>query len=175
MTNQTQTAAPNDVMKLAADFGRTLGNGKKAASHLHDMVVSVVKSRDTKVLSRAYAKADGKGDKQAVQTMSAIIRAVWPGVKTTKDKNTGEMIIKIKGIEADPAPVARFADAVQRGLSLRDTLRKHVCDDPNAAEPTFTDDQIIEGLKADFAAFVKREAKKYGIDEARVQNIAKVK
>lgn len=117
MTNQA-----NDIFAVETKFYKSLGNGAAALEYAVEMVASVVKSRDTTVLTRAIDRAAGKGDDKAVASLKLIIRNVWPNAKAVKVKKTGITSIKIKGIEADEEALETCHALVADGASLRGTL-----------------------------------------------------
>ena len=122
MTNTTV----NNIETVSGNFFRNLGNGVKAASDLQEMVLSVVKSRDTTVLSKAMYRAEKeKNDTNASGAIRIVVGEVYPDAKLHKNKETGEYKITIKGCEADANALTRLATVVEKGLSLRHaTFRK---------------------------------------------------
>lgn len=112
----------NDVMNIESKFYTSLGNGKAALAYAVDMVKSVADSRDTTVLTRAIKRAMSKGDDKAAGSLRFMIRHVWPGVKATKNKKTGDITIKISGIEHEPEAIETLDALVADGVSLRGTL-----------------------------------------------------
>jgi len=120
------TTTVNNIETVSGNFFRNLGNGVKAASNLQDMVLSVVKSRDTTVLSKAMYRAEKeKNDTNASGAIRVVVGEVYPDAKLHKNKETGEYKITIKGCEADADALTRLATVVEKGLSLRHaTFRK---------------------------------------------------
>lgn len=127
MTNANEnTVVANNVEAIESAFYRALGNGKLAASHMRDLVASVVSSRDTTIIAKAMYRAKEKNDDKAASVLSLAMRETFPGLKITKDKN-GKFSLKIKGIAADDKAIKRLDDAVNSGLSIRgDGFRKAI-------------------------------------------------
>jgi len=128
MTNTTVKilSTPNNIETVGVNFFRNLGDGVKAAANLQEMVLSVVKSRDTTVLSKAMYRAEKeKNDTNASGAIRIVVGEVYPDAKLHKNKETGEYKITIKGCEADTNALTRLATVVEKGLSLRHaTFRK---------------------------------------------------
>lgn len=124
-TNNTQNAVAivaNNVETIESAFYRALGNGKLAATHMRDLIVSVVSSRDTTIIAKAIKRAKDKGDDKAASVLMLATQQVFPAPTDkkiiTKDK-AGKYSIKIAGIQADKAAIARLEKAVSEGLSIR--------------------------------------------------------
>lgn len=119
MTNAIEAnVAANNVEAIETAFYRALGNGKLAASHMRDLIKSVVSSRDTTIIAKAIYRAKEKSDDKAASVLSTVTREVFPDAKITKDKS-GKFSIKIKGIAANEKAIERLNDAVNSGLSIR--------------------------------------------------------
>ena len=131
------TSTVNNIDTIGSSFFRNLGDGVKAASNLQEMVLSVVKSRDTTILSRAMYRAEKeKNDTNASGAIRVVVGEVYPDAKLHKNKETGEYKITIKGCEADTSALERLATVVEKGLSLRHaTFRKTMKGD--VAKPAF--------------------------------------
>ena len=116
----------NNIDQTASNFFRNLGDGVKAAANLQEMVLSVVKSRDTTILSRSMYRAEKeKNDTNASSAIRIVVGEVYPDAKLHKNKETGEYKITIKHCEADANALTRLATVVEKGLSLRHaTFRK---------------------------------------------------
>jgi len=67
-----------------------------------------------------------KGDQQGYRAVSSIVGAIFKGakLKTAKDKKT--LVLDITDAEFNTLAMSRFADAVNKKLSIRSTLVKHV-------------------------------------------------
>ena len=167
MTNQTNY----DTKKAVNDFVTHLGNGKLAARDLNGMFHHVNAHRNTGVIVNALKRTIKKGDTQAKGVTVALVGAIFPGSKLKMDSKTGEITLGLKGVKTDTKALDRFDSAIKRGLSLRDTLRKEVCTDPDLPATVYTDEQIVEGVTKDFTAWLSREMDKYGIDEKRLKAI----
>lgn len=124
MTNANNAVAviANNVETIESKFYKALGNGSLAASHMRDLIVAVVSSRDTTILAKAVYRAKDKKDDKAAQVLLAVVKEVFPASEgkkiITKDK-AGKYSIKIAGIQADAKAVERLESAVDKGLSIR--------------------------------------------------------
>lgn len=118
MSTENNAAIANNVEAIESKFYTALGNGKIAASHMRDLLVSVVSSRDTTIIAKAIKRAKEKGDDKAAQVLSLATREVFPNAKISKDK-AGKFSIKIKGIEASKPALERLEKAVADKLSIR--------------------------------------------------------
>ena len=107
----------NNVDQLESNFFRALGDGKKAAIAMRDMIKAVTDSRDTTVLCRAMKRALSKGDEAAAKTVGFCATKVWPGAKVVKSE--GNFSIKIKGIAHDNAILTNLDEAIERAYSIR--------------------------------------------------------
>lgn len=136
MTTQTQV---NDIKAVEDKFINGLGSGVSAAEHLATLMESVSVSRDTTVIARVLSRAENKGDTAASGVIRFVTGQVFPGAKIVKPKDTkGVPTLKIKGINADTAAIARLKDAVERKLSIRhSTFRKVVKGDGTDTTPKF--------------------------------------
>lgn len=117
-TNTTENSAVNDIDGVKAQFIRSLGNGVKAGEYLQQLILSVVKSRDTTILVKAITGALEKNDDQAARTIRMVAGQVWPKARVTT-KPGKPVSIKISGITEDQEALNRLADATERGLSIR--------------------------------------------------------
>lgn len=142
----------NDIQAIETQFFRSLGDGTKAAVYLQQLVQAVVTSRDTSILVKAIDRAENdKRDEQAGKVIRAVVRAIWPGAKMSKDKN-GQPRITIKGIEADTTAIAALNGAVKDNLSFRHhTFLKRISPPSEDKVVSFTDKNV--------EAFLKRAAK----------------
>ena len=130
------TATVNNIDTVGSNFFRNLGDGVKAAANLQEMVLSVVKSRDTTILARSMYRAEKeKNDTNASAAIRIVVGEVYPDAKLHKNKETGEYKITIKGCEANPDALTRLATVVEKGLSLRHaTFRKTMKGDVSKPE-----------------------------------------
>jgi hypothetical protein len=141
-------------MKLESKFYSSLGNGAAALQYAVEMINSVVASRDTTVLSKAITRAVKKGDDKAAQSVRFMVRQVWPGVKSGKDK-AGQVSIKIKGIDHDEEAIQTLKSLVSEGASLRGTkLTK-----------TFKSDEEKDSEEFDYVQWAKRMDKAHDLDK----------
>ena len=152
------TTATNDIFAVEKKFYASLGNGIAAGEHLFNMIQSVVSSRDTTVLTRAISRAENdKSDKLAGAAIRLVIGQVWPKAKIAKTK-AGDLSIKIKGIDADVEAIARFKDAVERKLSIRNAaFRKAIKADAGETKEREPIAVVKSGIKAAKKAHMTRE------------------
>lgn len=112
----------NDIMALEGQFYRSLGDGVKAGQLIAQMVASVVKHRDTTVITRAIKRAGSKSDKTAANVLRFCFSQVFPDAKIKKDKKTDTLSILIKDTEADEEALSRLMAASAAGYSIRGPL-----------------------------------------------------
>lgn len=116
----------NDFANEAVALFRNLGNGKKAAANMLNLMNEMAQKNDSNrlaVLMHRIKKE--KNDMQALGAMKTIITSIYIGAKVGQDK-MGRTVIKTKDATYDKDAHQRLADGVKDGLSLRDTLAKRV-------------------------------------------------
>jgi hypothetical protein len=116
-----------NIDKTVTNFVTALGNGKKAAELLLEIVdwtVEGVETDSTK-LSGIMDKAVRKGDINANRAIRAIVGAIWTDGKASKSKDKKTTVLKL-GKTVDTDALDRLRKGVTAGLSLRDTLVKEV-------------------------------------------------
>lgn len=136
-------------------FGRKLGNGIGAGSDLLDVFNHVVTTRDTTPIVGVMGKAKGKKDTHALTNIRLTLGAIYKDAEiiTPKGKN---MIIKIKGIKADPKALKRLTKLVADGVSIRgpkwaSDIKGTVTTTPTALTPEDYKKKAIALVKAGFA------------------------
>jgi hypothetical protein len=116
-----------DYAKATEKFVRALGNGETALKEFDGIVQAVVTDRNTGHISDLLSKVEKKKDSVADGVIRFIVGQIFKGAKSSRDKKTGRLIIKIQGVQADAAVVGRLSKAAQDGLSLRSKgLRKFI-------------------------------------------------
>ena len=101
-----------------SSFGRKLGNGIGAGSDLAEIFNHVVTSRDTTHIVGAINKAKAKKDSQAEKNIRLTLGAIYKDAEIITPKGKS-MIIKIKGIKADPKALERLTKLVTDSVSIR--------------------------------------------------------
>ena len=124
----------NDIKTLENKFITSMGSGISSSESLYYLIDSAETSQSGQSLASAMFRLKAKGDQQGYRAVSAIVGAVFKGakLKTAKDKKT--LVLDITGAEFDAFAMSRFADAVNKKLSIRSTLVKHVKGTVNKAD-----------------------------------------
>lgn len=128
------TTQVNDINNASRLFLSNLGNGRVAAKHFATVMQSVATSRDTTIFARDLKVVEGRKDRSAARAMRTVFSAVFPKAIVDTDK-AGDKVFKIKGQTPDVDALARMVEAVEAGLSLRDTFAARVKSKP-ASEMT---------------------------------------
>ena len=115
--NETVENTVNIEDKVSS-FGRKLGNGIGAGSDLAEIFNHVVTSRDTTPIVGVMGKARAKKDSQAEKNIRLTLGAIYKDAEIITPKGKS-MIIKIKGIKADPKALKRLTKLVADGVSIR--------------------------------------------------------
>ena len=116
----------NDIKALENKFITSMGSGISSSESLYYLVDSAETSQTGQSLASAMFRLKAKGDQQGYRAVSAIVGAIFKGakLKTAKDKKT--LVLDISKANFDASAMSRFADAVNKKLSIRSTLVKHV-------------------------------------------------
>ena len=116
----------NDIKALENKFVQSMGSGISSAESLYYLVDSANTSKTGQSLASAMFRLKSKGDIQGYRAVSAIVGAIFKGakLKTAKDKKT--LVLDISKAKFDAPAMSRFADAVNKKLSIRSTLVKHI-------------------------------------------------
>jgi len=137
MTNATTTTNATNAIDIASaikSFNTSLGNGKKAATYLCKIVEWTINGVDTDStkLSGIIDKAEREGDTNAARAIRSIVGSIWTSAKASKSKDKRSTVLKLGNV-VDGDALARLIEAQVKGLSLRDTLVKHVKGDTDKA------------------------------------------
>lgn len=116
----------NDIKALENKFITSMGSGISSSESLYYLIDSAETSQTGQSLASAMFRLKAKGDQQGYRAVSAIVGAIFKGakLKTAKDKKT--LVLDISKAQFDAPAMSRFADAVNKKLSIRATLVKHV-------------------------------------------------
>jgi hypothetical protein len=103
-----------------------MGSGISATESLYNLVANANTSKSGQSLASAMFRLKAKGDAQGYRAVSAIIGEIFKGakLKTAKDKKT--LVLDISKSELNEKSMTRFADAINKKLSIRSTLVKHI-------------------------------------------------
>lgn len=137
----------NDIKALENKFVTNMGSGVAASANLYELIRTTMNSEDGRPLASAISRLINKRDTQGATAVKAIVGAVFVGAKLKKAKDKKTLILDISNVDVDNFALSRFADAVDKKLSLRSTLVKAVRGVANK-KPT--------ELPTSVAAYVKR-------------------
>jgi hypothetical protein len=116
----------NDIKALENKFIQSMGSGISSADSLYYLIDSANTSQTGQSLASAMFRLKAKGDDQGYRAVSAIVGTIFKGAKLKKAKDKKTLVLDISKAEFDSEKMGRFADALNKKLSIRSTLVKYI-------------------------------------------------